>query len=94
MQDRLHMTSHPGTNPEPFTATVAEIDEDFIILSESYCYPRGGGQPGDRGSFYGNWGDLEFGEVLGGNFIRHPVDSPDKFSVGEIKLPAALFNKP
>jgi len=83
MQDRLHMTSHPGTNPEPFTATVAEIDGDFIILSESYCYPRGGGQPGDRGSFNGNLGDSEFGEVLGGNFIRHPVDSPDKFSVGE-----------
>ena len=83
MQDRLHMTSHPGTNPEPFTATVAEIDGDFIILSESYCYPRGGGQPGDRGSFNGNLGDSEFGEVLGGNFIRHPVDSPDIFSVGE-----------
>ena len=83
MQDRLHMTTHPGTNPEPFTATVAEIDEDFIMLSESYCYPRGGGQPGDRGSFYGNWGDTEFGETLGGEFIRHPVDSPEKFSVGE-----------
>jgi len=83
MQDRLHMTNHPGTNPEPFTATVAEIDENFIMLSESYCYPRGGGQPGDRGSFYGNWGDSEFGETLGGEFIRHPVDSPEKFSVGE-----------
>jgi len=46
MQERLHMSNHPGTNPEPFTATVAEIEENFIMLDESYCYPEEGGNQG------------------------------------------------
>ena len=106
MQERLHMKSHPGTNPEPFKSTVAGIQEEFIILDESYCYPRGGGQPGDRGVFVvapplpvedasqeevQNFLERmmigvhteEFGEVLGGDLIRHPVQDTEYFSIGD-----------
>ena len=77
------MKSHPGTNPEPFTTTIADIDELFILLSESHCYPRGGGQPGDRGAFVHGGVSSTFGEALGGEYIRHPVKFPDEFSIGE-----------
>ena len=100
------MKIHPGTNPEPFKSTVAGIEEEFIILDESYCYPRGGGQPGDRGIFVvappipvedasqeevQNFLERmmigvhpeEFGEVLGGDLIRHPVQDTEYFSIGD-----------
>lgn len=83
MQERLHMSKHPGTNPEPFMTTVAGIEDQYLVLTESYCYPRGGGQPGDTGKFEYNGGVYNFGEVLGGEFIRHPVSSPEEFAIGE-----------
>ena len=46
-QTRRHLEHHPGTNPPSFTAVVEEVTEEGgVILSESWCYPRGGGQPG------------------------------------------------
>jgi len=45
------MRHHPGTNPLPFEASVIDKTEDSLILSKSFCYPRGGGQPGDTGIF-------------------------------------------
>ena len=77
------MTKHPGTNPGPFSTTVSGIEEQYILLSESYCYPRGGGQPGDKGVFSLNSRAIPFGEVLGGDIIRHPVQTPDGFSIGD-----------
>ena len=78
------MTNHPGTNPDSFTTTISGIDEQYILLNESYCYPRGGGQPGDTGIFARNGGTMAFGEVLGGEFIRHPVQTPEEFSIGDL----------
>ena len=49
LQEKLHMKQHPGINPPPFESTITEISENMIFLSESYCYPRGGGQQGDTG---------------------------------------------
>ena len=51
MQEKLHMQFHPGINPIPFTSEIIEINNDSIFLDETYCYPRGGGQPGDIGIF-------------------------------------------
>ena len=49
MQEKLHMKHHPGTNPKPFTTTITGFDDNNALLESTYCYPRGGGQPGDMG---------------------------------------------
>lgn len=83
MQERLHMSHHPGTNPPPFEASIIDVTDDSLILSQSYCYPRGGGQPGDTGLFIRDGIGRGFSETLGGEFIRHPVDEIADFSVGD-----------
>jgi len=54
MSDLLHLTQHPGTNPQSFTSTICSaevVDGDtWVELSESFFYPSGGGQPADHGS--------------------------------------------
>ena len=74
MQDKLHMMNHPGINPEPFISKITGINDNSIYLNETYCYPRGGGQPGDIGILVnGNGDEINFYEVLPGEFISHPV---------------------
>ena len=57
MQQKLHMDHHPGTNPEPFTTIITGFQEANALLESTYCYPRGGGQPGDTGTMVA--GDIE-----------------------------------
>ena len=77
------MKQHPGTNPPTFRTTISGITDDGLHLSESYCYPRGGGQPGDIGIISSSDHSVEFSEALGGEFILHPVEDPSIFIVGE-----------
>ena len=77
------MRHHPGTDPLPFEASVIDKTEDSLILSKSFCYPRGGGQPGDAGIFINEGKESGFSETLGGEFIRHPVNNISGFSVGD-----------
>ena len=78
------MDLHPGTNPEAFETRILEKDESFLYLEETYCYPRGGGQPGDRGLITSSDGQSSnLLEVLPGEKIKHPVDDIDIFSKGE-----------
>lgn len=73
-QTRRHLEHHPGTNPPSFTAVVEEVTEEGgVILSESWCYPRGGGQPGDTGTFMINGKSIAFGEVTAAQSITHPL---------------------
>lgn len=83
MQEKLHMTQHPGTNPPAFRTSVSGVTDDGIYLTESYCYPRGGGQPGDIGILTGSDKKSEFTEVLGGENILHPMENPSIFSSGD-----------
>ena len=78
------MDLHPGTNPEAFETRILEKHESFLYLEETYCYPRGGGQPGDRGLITSSDGQSSnLLEVLPGEKIKHPVDDIDIFSEGE-----------
>ena len=36
--------------PEPFTTIITGFQEANVLLESTYCYPRGGGQPGDTGT--------------------------------------------
>ena len=78
------MTRHPGSNPPPFETKVVGTMENFLFLEQSYCYPRGGGQPGDTGSIiYDGEHVTALNEVLPGEMILHPVDVPEAFSIGQ-----------
>jgi len=84
MQEKLHMTRHPGINPPQFEANIVGITDSALFLSESYCYPRGGGQPGDTGKIIKADGDItDYTEVLPGEMIAHPIENPLDFEIGE-----------
>jgi misacylated tRNA(Ala) deacylase len=84
MQEKLHMTRHPGINPPQFEANIVGKTDSALFLSESYCYPRGGGQPGDTGKIIKANGEIsDYTEVLPGEMIAHPIENPLDFEIGE-----------
>ena len=84
MQEKLHMTRHPGINPPQFEANIVGITDSALFLSQSYCYPRGGGQPGDTGKIIKADGEIsDYTEVLPGEMIAHPIENPLNFEIGE-----------
>lgn len=74
-QTRRHLEHHPGINPAPFKATIESVTDEGVILSDSWCYPKGGGQPGDTGIFQSDGEEFRFGEVSASSHILHPVSS-------------------
>ena len=84
MQEKLHMKHHPGTNPKPFTTTITGFDDNNALLESTYCYPRGGGQPGDMGTMTVVGGkSSRIGEVKPGEKILHPLENSDYFEIGD-----------
>jgi len=83
MQEKLHMSRHPGTNPPAFDTIIQGFDGNNVLLESTYCYPKGGGQPGDMGVLSSNGAQAIVHEVLPGQMILHPVDDPTLFEVGE-----------
>ena len=82
VQKRRHLEHHPGINPEPFQAIVESVTDAGVILSESWCYPKGGGQPGDTGVFRHGDEEHRFEEVYANSNIIHPV-SGDNLQAGQ-----------
>ena len=83
MQERLHLQNHPGINPQPFRSKVVSIAEDSIILDQSFCYPKGGGQPGDIGTLSSQGITANFSEVHARELIHHPVNDVSIFEIGQ-----------
>ena len=83
MQEKMHLTQHPGLNPPVFEATITDIIDDGVFLDRTFCYPRGGGQPGDKGSISSGDKFSNMGEVKPGDKILHPLDSPWIFTEGD-----------
>ena len=84
MQEKLHMNQHPGTDPPSFTTRIVGKDGNSLLLEETYCYPRGGGQPGDTGEITSIGGEsCNMNEVLPGEMILHPVDDASIFTDGQ-----------
>ncbi|MDG1542697.1 MAG: alanyl-tRNA editing protein [Candidatus Thalassarchaeaceae archaeon] len=83
MQEKLYMTQHPGTNPPSFSSIITEIIDENIFLKDSYCYPRGGGQPGDTGVISNSDAQVRLLETLPGESIIHPLESVEGFSIGD-----------
>ena len=83
MQEKLHMSRHPGTDPPEFETRIHAIDGSNVLLESSYCYPRGGGQPGDTGLLSSVNAVSEIYEVLPGEMILHPIENPNLFETGD-----------
>jgi misacylated tRNA(Ala) deacylase len=83
LQRKLHLKIHPGTNPKPFDTEIIDIKNDSLIFSKSYCFPRGGGQPGDIGIVSSKIHESELLETFHQEFIMHPVKDPDLFNIGD-----------
>lgn len=83
MQEKMHLKCHPGTDPKAFKAKIVNIKDNYLIFDNSYCFPRGGGQPGDIGTIILGELEIEFHETLPGEYIKHPVDSVDQFKIGD-----------
>ena len=83
MQEKLHMSIHPGTNPPAFDTIIQGFDDINVLLESTYCYPKGGGQPGDMGVLSSKSAQAIVHEVLPGQMILHPIDDPTLFEVGE-----------
>lgn len=78
------MRRHPGTNPPSFETKIAGFRESALLLDETHCYPRGGGQPGDMGTITSIEGNsAQFFEVLPGEMHMHPVDDISEFTIGQ-----------
>ena len=78
------MQHHPGTDPPPFKTRVVATEDASILLEETHCYPRGGGQPGDTGIIRLEDGNSTLlNEVLPGEMILHPVDEIEMFKKGQ-----------
>ena len=78
------MSRHPGLNPLPFETIVTGKDDNSLLFKESYCYPRGGGQPGDTGTIYSEGSRVsKLNEVLPGDMILHPIGDVSKFQIGQ-----------
>ena len=83
MQEKLHMSQHPGINPPPFNTEIIEIEGNNIFLQNTFCYPKGGGQQGDTGIITNSNVQTKLLETLPGALIIHPVISVEGFNVGD-----------
>jgi len=63
-----------------FKATIAKISGDRLFLSQTYFYPKSGGQVGDTGTISGRKVIETFYE---NNDIAHKVENVDKFIVNQ-----------
>lgn len=63
-----------------FEPTVRDIEGTDVVLSETYFYPEGGGQPADRGTLSGiPVVDVQSREGT----VRHTLEAEPSFEVGE-----------
>ena len=96
MQEKCTLPNDPGLNPPVFEATITDIIDDGIFLDRTFCYPRGGGQPGDKGIITSDDKFSNMGEVGPGDRILHPLDNPELFREGdkvECKIDSSWRNR-
>lgn len=69
-----HLDQHPGIDPPSFTATVTGISADSIEMDETFYYPKGGGQPADKGTITTDTFQCNVYDVAKEDSVFHMID--------------------
>ena len=79
-----HLDQHPGINPPDFSATVTAIADDSIEMDKTFYYPKGGGQPADKGIMSTDSFQCNVIDVSKSDAVSHYIDGLNgQLSVGE-----------
>ena len=70
-----HLDQHPGIDPPDFSATVTAISDQTIEMDKTYYYPKGGGQPADKGTIRTESFQCEVNDVLKKEAVLHHIDA-------------------
>ena len=69
-----HLDQHPGIDPPNFDATVTAISSESIEMDKTFYYPKGGGQPADKGSITSATFQCNVYDVSKKNTVVHMID--------------------
>ena len=79
-----HLDQHPGIDPPDFAATVTGISEQTIEMDKTFYYPRGGGQPADKGIITTEFFQCHVNDVLKNESVLHQIDRVNgKLNIGD-----------
>ena len=79
-----HLDQHPGIDPPDFAATVTAKSDDTIEMDKTFYYPKGGGQPADKGIISTDSFQCNVIDVSKSDAVFHYIDEFNgQLSVGE-----------
>ena len=79
-----HLDQHPGINPPDFSAIVTAISDDSIEMDKTFYYPKGGGQPADKGIISTSTFQCNVIDVSKDDAVFHYIDEINgQMSVGD-----------
>ena len=79
-----HLDQHPGIDPPDFLSTVTAISDGTIQMDKTFYYPKGGGQPADKGIISAESFQCQVNDVLKSESVLHHIDSvKGKLKIGD-----------
>ena len=80
-----HLDQHPGIDPPNFSATVTAISEEIIEMDKTFYYPKGGGQPADKGTITTQSFQCNVHDVSKNESVSHHIDDLNgTLNVGDV----------
>ena len=79
-----HLDQHPGIDPPDFDATVTAISSESIEMDKTFYYPKGGGQPSDKGTIRSDTFQCNVYDVSKKSSVMHMIEeSNGELNVGD-----------
>ena len=69
-----HLDQHPGIDPPNFSATVTAISDEILEMDKTFYYPKGGGQPADKGAITTESFQCNVYDVSKNESVSHHID--------------------
>lgn len=80
-----HLDQHPGIDPPDFSATVTAISDEIIEIDKTFYYPKGGGQPADKGTISNELFQCNVYDVSKNIAVSHHIDDVNGIlNVGDV----------